>query len=109
MTLKTFLFDFNGIIINDESIHQQLISAILIEENINLSDLEYCLAIKDSLAGIQAAKRAGMKVVGVANTYPFHMLQRLANWSIDSLCDLEIERVKQVFAQFQEQVSISQC
>jgi HAD superfamily hydrolase (TIGR01509 family) len=37
-----------------------------------------CLAIEDTPAGIQAAKRAGMQVVGVANTYPFHMLQRQA-------------------------------
>ncbi len=29
-----------------------------------------CLVIEDSLAGIQSAKAAGMKVVGVATTYP---------------------------------------
>lgn len=58
-----------------------------------------CLAIEDTLAGIQAAKRAGIGVVGVANTYPFHMLQRQANWTVDYLCDLEIERVQQVYSQ----------
>ncbi len=57
-----------------------------------------CLAIEDTLAGIQAAKRAGIPVVGVANTYPFHMLQRQANWTVDYLCDLEIDRVQQVYA-----------
>jgi phosphoglycolate phosphatase len=67
---------------------------------LNLHPCE-CLAIEDTLAGIQAAKRAGIEVVGVANTYPFHILQRQANWTVDYLCDLEIERVQQVYSQQQ--------
>lgn len=58
-----------------------------------------CLAIEDTPAGIQAAKQAGIPVLGVANTYPFHMLQRQANWTVDYLHDLEIERVQKVFSQ----------
>ena len=58
-----------------------------------------CLAIEDTPAGIQAAKKAGIQVVGIANTYPFHMMQRLANWAIDSFCDLELERIEKVFSQ----------
>jgi HAD superfamily hydrolase (TIGR01509 family) len=65
--------------------------------SLNLKPSE-CLAIEDTLVGIQAAKRAGVKVVGVAHTYPFHMLQRWANWAVDYLYDLEIERVQQVFS-----------
>jgi phosphoglycolate phosphatase/beta-phosphoglucomutase len=57
-----------------------------------------CLAIEDTPAGIQAAKQAQMQVVGVANTYPFHMLQRCCNWSVDYLTDLELERVQNVFS-----------
>lgn len=57
-----------------------------------------CLAIEDSFAGIEAANRAGMQVVGVAHTYPFHMLHRRANWSVDYLYELELERVQQVYA-----------
>jgi len=34
-----------------------------------------CLVIEDSLAGIQSAKAAGMKVVAVATTYPAAMLK----------------------------------
>ncbi|MUG93890.1 HAD-IA family hydrolase [Scytonema sp. UIC 10036] len=60
---------------------------------------EECLAIEDTFAGIQAAKQAGMQVVGVAHTYPFHMLQRQANWTIDYLSDLELERVQELYAQ----------
>lgn len=61
-----------------------------------------CLAIEDTFAGITAAKRAGIRVVGVANSYPFHMLQRRANWAVDFLSDLELERVNQLFATGQE-------
>lgn len=58
-----------------------------------------CLAIEGTAIGIEAAKGAKMQVVGVANTYPFHMLQRQTNWTVDYLGELEIERVKQVFSQ----------
>ncbi|MCV3217265.1 HAD family phosphatase [Plectonema radiosum NIES-515] len=64
---------------------------------LNLQPSE-CLAIEDTPDGIQAAKRAGMQVVGVANTYPFHMMQRLANWAVDYLSDLELERVQEVYS-----------
>lgn len=56
-----------------------------------------CLVIEDTFAGIEAAKLAGMPVVGVAHTYPFHMLQRLANWCVDYLSDLELDRVQKVY------------
>jgi HAD superfamily hydrolase (TIGR01509 family) len=58
-----------------------------------------CLAIEDTFAGIEAAKRAHISVVGVANTYPFHMLHRRANWVVDYLSDLELDRVQQTYAQ----------
>lgn len=57
-----------------------------------------CLAIEDTFPGIAAAKAAGIPVVGVANTYPFHMMQRLANWAVDYLSDLELDRVREVYA-----------
>lgn len=57
-----------------------------------------CLAIEDTVVGMQAAKRAGMQVVGVANTYPFHYVQRHCNWAVDYLWDLELERVQEVYA-----------
>lgn len=59
---------------------------------------ENCLAIEDTFAGIEAAKQAGMQVVGVANTYPYHMMQRQANWAVDYLSELEFDRVRDVFA-----------
>jgi len=65
--------------------------------DLNLQPSE-CLAIEDTPAGIQAAKRAGIPVVGVANTYPFHMMQRQANWAVDYLSDLELDRVQAIYA-----------
>ncbi len=62
--------------------------------NLNPSN---CLVLEDTPAGILAAKQAGMSVVGVANTYPFHMMQRQANWAVDYLTELEIDRIKRVF------------
>ncbi len=58
-----------------------------------------CLVIEHTPAGIQAAKKAQMQVVGVANTYPFHMLQRQANWTVDYLTELELKRVQEIFLQ----------
>jgi beta-phosphoglucomutase len=56
-----------------------------------------CLAIEDTFAGIQAAKLAKIQVVAIANTYPFHMLQRQANWTIDAFADLELDRINKFF------------
>jgi len=56
-----------------------------------------CLAIEDSFAGIQAAKTAQIPVVGVAHTFPFHMLQRQANWCVDYLDQIELERIQSIF------------
>ena len=56
-----------------------------------------CLAIEDTFAGLQAAKAAGIQAVAIANTYPFHMLQRQANWTIDRFADLEFDRIDKFF------------
>lgn len=56
-----------------------------------------CLAIEDSFAGIQSAKSAGIAVVGLAHTYPFHMLQRRTDWTVDCLDELELERIQGIF------------
>ena len=50
MTLKAVLFDFNGTIVNDEEIHQQLIDEILLGENLRPDPAEYrqvCLGRSD--------------------------------------------------------------
>jgi len=58
-----------------------------------------CLAIEDNPVGIEAAKRAKIQVVGVANIYPLHMLQRQANWTVDNFMEIELDRVNLVLSQ----------
>ena len=60
----------------------------------NLEPAE-CLAVEDTFAGIEAAKKAGIQVLGVSHTYPFHMIQRQANWTVDYFADLELDRVQE--------------
>ncbi|MEM9772061.1 MAG: HAD family phosphatase [Cyanobacteria bacterium P01_D01_bin.73] len=57
-----------------------------------------CLAIEDRYTGIAAAKAAGLSVVGVANSHPYQMMQRHANWAVDYLNQLNLERLMQFFA-----------
>ncbi|EAZ90298.1 HAD family hydrolase [Crocosphaera chwakensis] len=64
-----------------------------LDNNLQLTP-ESCLVIEDTPAGIEAAKQAKMQVVGIANTYPYHFMQRLSNWAIDYFSDLDIERVE---------------
>lgn len=50
MALKAVLFDFNGIIVDDEPLHQALIEQLLIEENLRPKPEEYweiCLGRSD--------------------------------------------------------------
>ncbi|HBE34097.1 MAG TPA: HAD family phosphatase, partial [Cyanobacteria bacterium UBA11368] len=50
MALKAVLFDFNGVIIKDEPIHEKLIEQLLIEENLRPKRGEfrqYCLGRSD--------------------------------------------------------------
>jgi beta-phosphoglucomutase len=50
-----------------------------------------CLAIEDSFAGIEAAKQAGVPVLGVAHAYPYQMIHRRADWVIDHLYELNLD------------------
>jgi beta-phosphoglucomutase len=55
-----------------------------------------CLAIEDTMAGIASALAAGLKVVGVAHTYPAEKLQA-AHRVVDSLVDLEVDGLRGLF------------
>ncbi len=50
-----------------------------------------CLAIESCFAGIDAAKAAGIPVVGVAQIYPYHMIQRCATWAVDYLNEIDFD------------------
>jgi beta-phosphoglucomutase len=50
MPLKVVLFDFNGVILDDESIHEQLIQDVLLSENVRITPGEFqkfCLGRSD--------------------------------------------------------------
>ncbi|MBD0394949.1 MAG: HAD family phosphatase, partial [Microcoleus sp. C1-bin4] len=50
MTLKAVLFDFNGVIVNDEPIHEKLIDQLMLDENLQLKRGEFrevCLGRSD--------------------------------------------------------------
>ncbi|HSM81610.1 MAG TPA: HAD family phosphatase [Nodosilinea sp.] len=53
-----------------------------------------CLAVEDSFAGIEAAKQAGVPVLGVAHAYPYQMIHRRATWVVDHLYELNLEWLK---------------
>ena len=50
-----------------------------------------CLAIESCFAGIEAAKAANIPVVGVAQIYPYHMIQRRATWAVDYLNEIDFD------------------
>ena len=70
---------------------------LLALERLNLNSSE-CLAIEDNPIGIEAAKRAKIQVVGLANIYPLHMLQRQANWTVDDFLEIELDRVDRILS-----------
>lgn len=51
-----------------------------------------CLVIEDSIAGVQSAKRAGMKCLAVTNSYQAEELKE-ADWIVTTLVDCEPERL----------------
>jgi HAD superfamily hydrolase (TIGR01509 family) len=55
-----------------------------------------CLVFEDTIPGIAAARAAGMKVVGVAQTYPADKL-RLAHRVVPSLDGLDLAEVRAIF------------
>jgi beta-phosphoglucomutase len=56
-----------------------------------------CLAIEDTFPGIKAAQSAHIPVVGIAHTYPFHMMQRRADWAVDCFADVELPRIQDTY------------
>jgi beta-phosphoglucomutase len=77
--------------------HQDL--TVLQQESSSHLDALNCLVIEDSLAGIISAKRAGMRAVGVPNTYsPDQLREAGADEIIDGLTTLTPEWIERRFA-----------
>jgi beta-phosphoglucomutase len=58
-----------------------------------------CVALEDSHWGLESARRAGLRTVGVAQTYPAEALST-ADLVIRSIEDLRIERLEALVARF---------
>lgn len=56
-----------------------------------------CVVIEDTMAGIASGLAAGMKVVGVAQTYPAAKLQA-AHLVVGTVADLDAARLRRLFA-----------
>jgi HAD superfamily hydrolase (TIGR01509 family) len=55
-----------------------------------------CLVIEDSRAGIEAARRAGMRCLAVSNSYPMSALVA-ADLVVETLAGLTLERLRAIF------------
>lgn len=89
--LETSKSEADGYLLAIERLNQQ-------QPQLNLQPSE-CLAIENNIVGIAAAKQAGVQVVGISHTYPLHMLQRQANWTVDDFLEIELERVERILSQ----------
>ena len=53
-----------------------------------------CIAIEDTIAGMTSATDAGMKVLGVTNTYPADDLAEHADWIVETLEIVKVADLK---------------
>ncbi len=58
---------------------------------------EACVAFEDSPVGLQSARRAGMKCVGIASTFPQRELEPQADLVLRSLEEVDLERLRGLF------------
>lgn len=91
----------DGYLMAIAQLNQQRISGInqelVLADNAELLPKD-CLAIEDTFVGIEAAKAAGVMVAGIAHTYPYHFMQRRANWAIDRFDELDLDRLQVIFS-----------
>ncbi len=57
-----------------------------------------CVAFEDSFVGVESAKRAGMKCVAIASTFPRDQLERAADLAVPSFESLTLDRLRRLFA-----------
>lgn len=58
---------------------------------------ENCLAIEDTPTGLTSATNAGLKTIAVASTNPVEALTPIADHTVESLTELNVEQIKAWF------------
>ncbi len=56
-----------------------------------------CVAFEDSFVGVESAKRAGMKCVAIASTFPLEELESPADLAVPSFEGLTLARLRRLF------------
>jgi len=54
-----------------------------------------CIAIEDTIKGIESARKAGMKVIGIATTYPVYKL-KIADMCIETFNELDPDKLNSI-------------
>ncbi len=57
-----------------------------------------CVAFEDSFVGIESARRAGMKCVAIASTFPLEALRTSADLAVLSFEELSLGRLRELFS-----------
>ena len=55
-----------------------------------------CLVFEDSPIGIEAARNAGMKVIGITTTHSKEELSKLVDYVIDDYTQINIAKIKSI-------------
>ncbi len=108
MALKAVLFDFNGIIINDEPIHDQLLKQLLIEENMRPKDDEFwsvCVGRTDRACLKELLHRRGRLV---NDDYLDRLIQRKAVAYETMLAEMETLPIYPQLAELLDQLAAAQ-
>jgi len=91
---------FRALVTGDEVLHAKPDPEIYLKAAAKLGrEPMLSVAFEDSFVGIEAAKRAGMKCVGIASTFPAEELRRQtsADLVVASFEELDLERLGRLF------------
>ncbi len=87
---------FSSIVTADDVINLKPDSEMFLKnaEELDIKAKE-CIVIEDSITGINAAKKAGIKVIAVETTLSKEQLQE-ADWVVESIKDIDLETIKKI-------------
>ncbi len=89
---------FDAVVCGDDVIHGKPAPDVFLKAAQLLGvPPERCVVFEDALFGIEAARRAGMKVVAVATTNPLKLL-RHADRAVESLEEISVEELRAWFS-----------